>query len=618
MTAAQKVAGWGLAGEGFYVDDGGTLRLCRGYGDGQQGRQREKDHASFSSFVPWAENVLGIDIDEAEESGLLALGNDGQRRLERRESADAAKFASLMSPTPHPGLSKFASALPPGIDLLTDILSRLRRSHGHSCQEIYALRRFDGPRAIKALGGICDGVVLPSSSQDVVAVVKAARESNTVLVPYGGGTSVTGALLRPRGHRCVVAVDMQRMQRIVVDRDNSVVHAEAGASGAEIERQLSMLGLVLGHEPDSMEFSTVGGWIATKASGMKARRYGNIEDIVVSATLVTPEGSISIGDGNGKSFPRTSTGPDVARLAIGSEGTLGIVTVATLRVREAPQVSRHSSAVFRSFEDGVSALRDMAAQGLCPASVRLIDETQFQFARALKPDEPPTLTSRVLSRAAEFYVTRWHGMDPNALAAMTIKFEGTSDEVGAQERALRRIVSRRGGAWGDSSNGERGYFLTFMIAHLRDFALDLGFLAESFETSVAWTDVSRLCAAVKARIAREAADAGVVEKPFATCRVSQSYETGACVYFYFGILERGLSDPTGVFTRIEHAARECVLAHGGSLSHHHGIGKARKEWFRAAKGDLGMRLLRHIKSAVDPDNVFGSGNLFDAATSSKL
>jgi len=374
----------------------------------------------------------------------------------------------------------------------------------------------------------------------------------------------------------------------------------------DIVEQLSARGLTLGHEPDSQEFSTMGGWVATRASGMKKNVYGNIEDIIVDFALVTPIGTLrktALG------APRVSIGPDVLQMAIGSEGTLGIVTDVVVRLRPQPQVQRYGSLVFPNFERGVECLREIALKRLQPASIRLVDNLQFQFGQVLKPKSPTPIFSSVKSSLQKYYVTKIKGFDPTKMCAATLLYEGSKAETDMQSKGIAEIIGKYGGMDAGAENGKRGYFLTYMIAYLRDFGHNFYMCAESFETSVPWQKVLPLCFNVKKRIVKACEERGVPGLPFVSCRVTQTYDTGACVYFYFAFVYHGMKDPVHAFEEVEHEARDEVLAQGGSLSHHHGIGKCRIKWMKEAVSPVGLAMLKALKEKLDPTNVLCCGNL---------
>lgn len=216
---------------------------------------------------------------------------------------------------------------------------------------------------------------------------------------------------------------------------------------------------------------------------------------------------------------------------------------------------------------------------------------------------------KLVSAAEKLFVTRVKGFDVQRMTACTMVFEGSRAEVAAQQKRTKAVAKRHGGLAGGAANGERGYQLTFGIAYLRDWILNHYMIAESFETSVPWSRALELCEAVKQRIHAEHAARQLPGKAFVTCRVTQLYPTGVCIYFYFAFYFKGIAgNPSQVYAEIEHAARDEVLARGGSLSHHHGIGKLRQPFLgRIASPGL-LAFARAMKHAVDPQNVFGANN----------
>uniref|UniRef100_A0A673LBZ0 Alkylglycerone-phosphate synthase n=1 Tax=Sinocyclocheilus rhinocerous TaxID=307959 RepID=A0A673LBZ0_9TELE len=422
---------------------------------------------------------------------------------------------------------------------------------------------------------------------DVEKIVELACKHNVCLIPYGGGTSVSSALECPREEtRSIVSLDTSQMVSVYMHACRQYLRI----------RRLNEHGYCTGHEPDSMEFSSLGGWVATRASGMKKNIYGNIEDLVVHIKMVTPRGVIE------KSClgPRMSTGPDIHHFILGSEGTLGVVTEVTLKIRPLPEYQKYGSVVFPNFQQGVACLREVARQRCAPASIRLMDNEQFQFGHALKPQVSSMFTS-FLDGLKKFYITKFKGFDPQHLCVATLLFEGDRGKVLQHEKQVYDIAAKFGGLAAGEDNGQRGYMLTFVIAYLRDLGMDYYVIGESFETSVPWDRVLDLCRNVKERIVRECKERGV--------QVTQTYDAGACVYFYFAFNYRGLNDPVHVYEQVEHAAREEILANGGSLSHHHGVGKLRKEWMKESVSGVGLGMLKSVKEYVDPQNIFGNRNL---------
>jgi alkyldihydroxyacetonephosphate synthase len=241
-----------------------------------------------------------------------------------------------------------------------------------------------------------------------------------------------------------------------------------------------------------------------------------------------------------------------------------------------------------------------------PASVRLVDNLQFQFGLALKPAATPLGT--VKSRIEKFFVTRLKRFVPDRMVACTIVFEGSRAEVEQQQKDLYRIAARHGGMKAGAENGRRGYQLTFSIAYIRDFLMNYYIIAESFETSVAWSDALALCQNVKKRLLDEYKKRQLPGKPFVTARVTQLYRTGVCIYFYFGFYYKGLQNPQEIYLELENAARDEILRSGGSLSHHHGVGKLRSVYLPRILSPAALQWKRDLKKSLDPSNLFGAGN----------
>ena len=499
--------------------------------------------------------------------------------------------------------SRFVDAMRGIAELHFDDANRIMASHGHTVQECWALRFGTFERLV-------DGVVFVKNHAQVEEIVKLCVSHNVCIIPYGGGTTVSHSLLAPNGEkRMIISLSLSRMNQILtIDSDNLTVRVQAGCVGSHLEKSLGALGYTLGHEPDSWEFSTVGGWVATRASGMKKNIYGNIEDILLDVKMVTPSGTFTRHHGTLTSgIPRMSAGPDTLQMVLGSEGIFGVITEAVLKIRLAPKVKKFGSLVFPNFQSGLDFMRKVALLRIQPASIRLMDNMQFQLGSSLKPEQKWHLV--LLDKIIKWYVLNVKGFVGEEICAVTMSFEGSAEEVKAEEARLNALGSEFMGMPAGSENGVRGYFLTFVIAYLRDFGLQYQFLAESFETSVPWTMVSTVIEETKKQVLADCKAAGVQFEPMISARVTQTYDSGAAVYFYLGISWQGLNDPVGVYSHIEDRARECVMKHGGSISHHHGVGKIRKTFLKNAIGNVGILMIRGIKNAIDPKNIFAANNL---------
>lgn len=561
---------WGFQDTAFQVLPNGNVTLT--------GSRYPLAGQELPYLLPWIRQVMQVE-----------LPTDDQR-----PSQYPPRFPA---PRRNPALLQALSRILPADAISEDGALRLRHGHGHSLEEMYAVRH-------GAIGRIPDLVVFPATEEQVVAIVAAAARHGACLIPYGGGTNVTDALrCPPTEERCIVSVDLTRLDRVLwIDAANRMACIQAGAVGRHIQAELARHGFTMGHEPDSVEFSTLGGWIATHASGMKKNRYGNIEDLVLDISVVTADGLMT----RPVVPPRESAALDPRRWLFGSEGTLGIITQAVVKLFPLPEAQKYGSALFPSFEHGMRFLYDLTKGSRLPASVRLVDNLQFQLGQTLKPASQGA--KALVSKAQKFFVTRVKGYDPDKMVACTFLHEGSAGEVKAEEKAIARLAKQHGGMLAGPENGRRGYQLTFGIAYIRDFVMQQWILGESFETSVPWSQAEELAARVKQRIHDEHAKRGLPGKPFITCRVTQLYQTGVCIYFYLGFYHKGVPDPAHAYVELEQAARDEILKAGGSISHHHGVGKIRQRYLPRVFSRTTLEWAGSFKQAVDSANLFGAGN----------
>ena len=401
---------------------------------------------------------------------------------------------------------------------------------------------------------LVDGVVRPGTVAEVQALVKLCAAHGLCLIPRGGGTNVSNMLEVPTDEeRPVLSLDMRRMRQLAdLDEANGVAVIEAGANGREIEVALNARGFTMGHEPDSYEFSTLGGWVSTAASGMKRSRYGNIEDMVLNADLVTAP----CGDIHRRliATARSSHGPEVQQLLFGSEGTqprtarefavrlrwlsawcvlgagnFGVIVSAAVKVHRLPPQQRYGAYVFKDWQTGVRFLRELYGTGMTPAACRLVDNDQFRFGHALKPEKGTV--GQIGSAVQKFAITKVLGLDPMAMVAATMKWEGTEEQVAAQMSTAAAVSKRHGGVSGGEENGRAGYNVTMAIAYIADFLAERGIVGETFETCCNWDRIDDVIGAAKAEAKRQHVERGLLGTPFISSRITQQYHTGVCIYF---------------------------------------------------------------------------------------
>lgn len=460
-----------------------------------------------------------------------------------------------------------------------DHAARVRHAAGRSYLDLVRLRRGEADDAP-------DAVVLPASAAEVAAVLAACVRTGTAVVPFGGGTSVVGGVAGLRGrHAAVVALDLRRMDRLVaVDPVSRTAVFEPGVRGPAAEEALAAHGLTLGHLPQSFEHATLGGYAATRSAGQASTGYGRFDDLVVGLVVQTPAGELRLGRG-----AASAAGPSLLGLLLGSEGAYGVVTEVTVRVRPLPEVRRHEGAFFRSWAEGVDALRALEQAGVAPDVARLSD-----------PDE--TRVQLALSGAGR--LTRAVLRARGATCLAVLGWDGTAASVGARRAAAREVLAQHGVQWAGTGVGARWEHGRFDGPYLRDDLLDAGVLVETLETSATWSRLHEVHGAVRAALA--GALAGT--PPVVMCHVSHLYPHGASLYFTV-LARQSETDPVGQWQRAKAAATRALVATGATVTHHHAVGVDHRDAMPDEVGALGVEVLRAVKAVLDPAGVLNPGKL---------
>ena len=400
----------------------------------------------------------------------------------------------------------------------------------------------------------------------------------------------------------VASLDMRCMARVLeVNPEARTARAEAGILGPALERALNARSLTLGHFPDSFLYSTLGGWVATRSAGMQSDKYGNIEDMVVSLGLVTPRGTLRPRD-----VPRSSAGPDLRQLGLGSEGTLGVITDVTIRVHEMPDARCFEAWLFPDFASGVEAMRECRVRGRAPMMMRLNDPGKTALSMAFK-----TNTSRIeafVSKAFGMYLARLRRFPMPRACLLVAGFEGTAREVRAHRRDAARIYARHGAVGLGAGPGRAMERAKYDFPCARDFLMDRNIMGDVSETSTAWSNILPLYDAVTAAIRRAATEVGT--SLFLGCHISHSYHAGASLYFTFAGEHRpGEGDEFAQYLRIKRAAQDAFLRYGGTLSHHHAVGTEHLPWLAEELGPAGLEALAAQRRGLDPRGVMNPGKL---------
>ena len=448
-----------------------------------------------------------------------------------------------------------------------------------------------------------DIVVYVENEEDVINLIEKAKKHNVCLVPYGGGTNVTNALQLPEDEeRMIVSVDTRRLNKIIsIDTKNLLIEVEAGITGKYLEEELQKKGFTVGHQPDSIELSTLGGWISTNAAGMKKNKYGNIEDIVQNVVMVTPNGTIN----QIKPLVRSSIGIKTQNLLFGSEGNIGIITKAVLKIHKLPECSDYESVVLKDWDTGLDFMYELAHSSSVPASARMLDSLHYQFGSALKPEK--NNIGKLKSKIQKL-VFKMKDFSTDDFVAAVFKLEGSYSEVEYQRKNIKRLAKKYNGLLGGSKEGKVGYNITMVIAYIREFFVPQGILGETLETAVPWSKVNQVKDEANKLLTELHKKYDLPGKPFFCSRISKVYHTGICMYNTMGINVRGIKNPEKVFSDIEHKIRECFIKNGGSISHHHGVGKLRKDFMPETISPGSIDVIQGIKKSQDPNNIFGISN----------
>jgi len=483
----------------------------------------------------------------------------------------------------------------------TDAYERAYHARGKSYVDLLHLRAGD-------LGIVPDAVVYPGNALQVLEVLALAADQRFTVVPYGGGSSVVGGVNAEGGDpaKPVLTVDMTRMNRIrTIDETAQTAIVETGIYGPDLERRLQAKGFTLGHFPQSFEFSTLGGWIAARGAGQNSNRYGKAEKWLLSAKLATPKGFWTT-----ECFPASAAGPNLNQIVVGSEGTLGILTEATIKLHKKPQARDYRGYLFKTFEDGVEAARAINQAEIPVAMIRLSDADETYFFRAFSDVGKKKGPLSGLKKGIENVVLSAHGLKHRP-CAMLVGLEGDKETVAFAKQATQKLIKARGGFAIGRSPGEKWREGRFHGPYARDPMLDHGLGVDTLETSTRWSNISHLHQAV-----REALLSAIVEtapKPGARGivmgHISHSYTDGASLYFTF-VFPRDLDNEVTQWLAIKKAASEAIVEHGGTISHHHGVGTDHAPWLVEEKGPVGTGVLRAVKQDLDPTGVLNPGKIF--------
>ncbi len=445
--------------------------------------------------------------------------------------------------------------------------ARVRHTRGKSTPDLLRLRNGEAADAP-------DAVVLPADHDEVQRLLEICAEERIAVVPFGGGTSVVGGLEPDStGFNGVIALDLKRLNELTdLDEESRIATLGPGLRGPEAERLLAQSGYTIGHHPQSFEYATIGGFAAARSSGQASAGYGRFDERVVKLKLATPRGTIELGRA-----PKSAAGPDLRQLFLGSEGALGVITAVTVEVKPTPEETVYEGWRFGSFTEAARTIRRLIQDGPVPTVLRVSDEAE---------------TALNLARPTEI------GQAGSGCLAI-VGYEGTREDVAARRSGATRILEQAAAL--DAPAGESWLHGRYRAPYLRDALLDAGALVETLETTTFWSNLTQLYESVGDAL-RNALGSAVV-----LCHISHVYRSGASLYFTVAAAQE--DDPLAQWRRAKRAASDAIVATGGEITHHHGIGIDHREHYAAEIGPLAIGALRAVKAELDPAGILNPGVL---------
>jgi alkyldihydroxyacetonephosphate synthase len=508
------------------------------------------------------------------------------RFLEQRVGAGTpprdASFADVVATVPEARL--------PAHSLVSQSAElRARHARGQSLPDWIATRS-------GRVAAFPDGVAQPASREDIRALLRFAVETGAHIIPYGGGTSVVGHVDPVAGDAPVVTATLARMNGLIrFDEISQLATFGAGAAGPDLEAQLRARGFTLGHFPQSFEFSTLGGWIATRSSGQQSLGYGRIERMFVGGHLEAPAGTLPLPP-----HPASAAGPELREMVLGSEGRLGIITEATVRVSRLPEREHFYAVFLPAFESGVETVRELVQARLPLSMLRLSTAVETETTlRLAGHDRLIYALERVLSM---------RGAGPDK-CMLLLGFTGRrSVETATRKDAIAITASHGGVRVGGAVVGKQWQRSRFRVPYLRNSLWEMGYAVDTLETATSWSRLPQLVEAVESSL--QAALAPSDERVHVFTHLSHFYPDGASLYTTY--LFRIAADPDETLHRwhkLKAAASRTIVAHGATISHHHGVGLDHAPYLAAEKGDLGIAAIRDLCARFDPSGIMNPGKL---------
>ena len=465
---------------------------------------------------------------------------------------------------------------------------RVRHTRGQSLPDWLALHS-------GKLGVIPDGVACPTTREDIRNLLVYAREAVAIVIPYGGGTSVVGHITPEKSSSPVLTIDMGRMNRLLsLDKKSQIATFGAGATGADVEAQLRAQGYTLGHFPQSFDYSTLGGWIATRSSGQESLRYGRIEQLFAGGKLETPVGPLEI-----PAFPASAAGPDLREIVLGSEGRLGVLTEIKVQVTHLPDHERFHVVFFTGWKEAVNAVRRVVQDKISLSMLRLGGAVETETQLALAGHE------RLVALLEKLLFWRGPGIDK---CMLIFGVAGTRSQCHEATKQALRVFKGAGGIHAGTYMGRKWVESRFRVPYLRNSLWEKGYAVDTLETATNWQNVDHMLGVIESTLSGVLSHEG--ERVHVFSHISHPYPQGSNIYTsYIFRTSKTYEETFAHWQRLKIAASEAIVANGGTISHQHGVGVDHVPYLVKEKGELGLATIKTLCQQFDPDGMMNPGKL---------
>lgn len=553
MTAVKHMKwwGWGVDGVGFHFED-------------------------KPGFAPFVEYAVGLDLLTATRASEPSFSD-----LNVPKSNVTAAFTKVLAGVVGEGY------------VTTDDMSRVIHTYGKSIRDLIRVRANQILRSP-------DVVVYPADEAEVQAIVDAAIAANAVIIPFGGGSNIGGSLEPlPEEKRTIVSVDLGRLHKVLdIDADSGLARIQGGAQGPDLEEQLNARGWTIGHFPDSFTHSTVGGWVATRSSGMQSDKYGDIADIARGLRVVRAGGVLVL-----RPLPSTSSGPSVREMILGSEGRLGVITEVTVQVHRTPAKRDVYAYFFPNWKAGVATMQAIAESDAAPSITRVSDARETGFSLATSKDR--TGFDKFLAGTVLPGLMKSKGWNLDDICLSFIGFEGSVSHAKRQKSLVDAIVKKHGGMGVGKGPGILYDQKKFDTPYLRDFLLDMGAAGDVSETAAPWSKLIAVHENVYAAANKAFDEIGI--KGWIMSHLSHSYHSGACLYFTFAF--KFGADPIGEYNVVKNAIQQAFVDTDATISHHHGVGLEHSPWLSEDISPEGVKIMTGLFASADAGENFNPGKI---------